>query len=287
MPDLILRRNLAEPTFALNIALRGVVDTETTEAIAAEILWRWEDEPDMKPQLLGKVTAGNELAVPFEPLQGREIRLYSIAKTAKGDQDAFDIKSASQKRFGASGVAEISAIAYDDTPNEVTGDIANNGGTGTIRVFRKQGSGGDFVQIQTLAYTATEFVDEPPSDETYYYKLTQDGQTGESSTLSVVVDNAGSTTGSAPTGLSAFYSDSPRQVELAWTNNGGTGQNIIERKVGHGAWNTIDSVADTVDEYDDTFLFNHLNQFYTYRVSNESATGFSNEVSVYVSGGEY
>lgn len=281
MADITLRFRLSEPGLPHNIALRGVVDDAATDSVAVQLFWRWDDEPDMKPQPLGKATAGNELAVPFD-LKGRSIRVFPISFTAKGDQNVTNLSDAKAKLFNPSAPPELSNIAYNSGTNEVTADIAGNGGIGTIRLYRKQGSG-DFTEIQTLAYTATGFTDTPPVDETYYYKVTQDGQSGESSTQTIVVSAAGSTTGTAPSALSAVYNSSPRQVELDWTNNGGTGSIYVERKAGFsGMWTLLTTLASSAVSYDDTTLFSPYNQIYFYRVSNTSATGFSNEADAYV-----
>ena len=94
--ELTLRRNLsASPLLPNGLALRGIVDAGETEAVAVKIYWRWEDEPAMEPQYLGTGVAGHDLVVPFD-LNGREIRLFLVSKTAANRGSVQDIKEAEQ-----------------------------------------------------------------------------------------------------------------------------------------------------------------------------------------------
>lgn len=95
MANLVLRRRLSEPTFALNIALNGVPPATPTESIIADIYWRFEADPTVDPQYLGSTAAGTDLVVPFD-LKGQDIRLYAVSRTAEGDFSVRDIKEAEQ-----------------------------------------------------------------------------------------------------------------------------------------------------------------------------------------------
>lgn len=280
MPDLTLRQNLSEPTFSLNIALRGVVDTDTTPAIVSELYWRWEDEPDMKPQPLGKVTAGQELAVPFD-LQGRQIRISSVALTEKGDQDVSNLKSAVSKLFTPTEVAVLADATFDSGTDEVTLTIDNNGGAGNINIFRQIDSEGFFL-LTSVAPATTSYVDSPEIDGTYQYKLTQDLLTGESNTKTVAVDVDAAGAGSPPSALTANYDDGLETTDLDWTNNGGTGDNVIERKEGFNPYTMIATVASSAITYTDSIERTSVSRSVYYRVRNTSVAGYSNVEVIYV-----
>ncbi len=100
MIKLILEPNLSESSFAKNILLDGVVALSETPSTTAEIFWRWDDETSMKPESLGRVTAGNSLRIPFD-LKGRDIRLYLVSETADGLRSVSGIEQAVQTVFAA------------------------------------------------------------------------------------------------------------------------------------------------------------------------------------------
>lgn len=281
MIDLVLRQRLSEPTTPRHLALQGIPAGTETPSVMAEVFWRWDDEPDMEPQSLGKVTAGHELAVPFD-LKGRAIRLWPVALTAKGQRSASFVKDANYVVFAVSAPA-LSNLAFSSP--DVTGDIDNNGGVGDISILRKLSTDANFSVIQVVPATTPNFTDTPPINGDYEYKLTQEGQEGESNTLSVTVSGAGSGAGTPPDGLSAFSTVGADdvQVDLSWTNHGGTGDNIVEAKYGSsGSWNFSTSVPSGTNS---TTIF-ESRSYYTYtvyyRVYNDAVTGYSNEDNVTV-----
>lgn len=98
MANLILRQRLSETSFALNIALSGVVQEGETATKAVDIYWRWEDEPDSEPQYLASGVAGFPITVPFDP-KGREIRFYMISKTETGFASDRNVRESEQIVF--------------------------------------------------------------------------------------------------------------------------------------------------------------------------------------------
>ncbi len=111
--------------------------------------------------------------------------------------------------------------------------------------------------------------------------IQQDGIAGFSNELSVVVSGLASDVGSPPSGLTAVFDDVDT-VTLDWTNNSGTGSNIIERALYGGSFEYVDSVSDSTITYDDTVVPDNFNRTYVYRISNESVAGYFNEAIVYV-----
>jgi hypothetical protein len=277
---LILRRRVSELTFTLGLVLNGVAPAGETTSTVGEIFWRWEDEPDMAPELLGRAVSGKSLRVPFD-LKGRDIRLFINSQTSDGRRSVAAITEAEQIVYSPSNVPVLADLTFDGGPDEVTGTIAANDGAGTIRILRQLEDDG-FFEIQTVAFDETEFVDEPVIDGTYSYKLMQDGQEGESNTLSVEVTGVSGEAGSPPSDLSGVFDD-VETVTLDWTNNGGTGSNVIESKQSPGG---VYEIAGTVGSGTATADITEVRGLYSrtvyYRVRNESVSGYSNEISVFI-----
>lgn len=281
MIDLTLRQRLSEPTTPLHLAMQGIAAGIETTSVSAEIFWRWDDDPDMEPQSLGKVAAGHELAVPFD-LKGRAVRLWPVALTAKGQRSASFVKDANYVVFAVSAPA-LSNVVFSSP--DVTGDIDNNGGVGDISILRKLSTDTNFSVIQTVSAATTTFTDTPTINGTYEYKLTQEGQDGESNTLSATVTGSGSGAGTPPDGLSAFSTVGADdvQVDLSWTDHGGSGDNIVEAKYGSsGSWNFSTSVPSGSNST--TIFESRSYSTYTvyYRVYNDAVSGYSNEDNVTV-----
>lgn len=76
--DLILRQRANIPT--PNIVLEDKVITSFEESVAADIYWRYEDEPEKEPIYLGSAKAGTSLQVPF--VLEKAIRLFAVSRTA-------------------------------------------------------------------------------------------------------------------------------------------------------------------------------------------------------------
>jgi hypothetical protein len=280
MPDLILRQNLCEPTFTLNLVLRGVVEATNEESTAALIYWRWEDDPTMAPQPLGQALAGKSLTVDFD-LKGKAIRLFNISKSKTGKLSVKDMKQAEQLVFMLT-LPVLADATFDTGTDDVTLTIANNGGTGNIQILRQLGSD-DFVQIDEVSPSTTNYTDSPTIDGTYTYKLTQTGQDGESNSRSVVASTIGAGAGTTPDTLAGDW-DGFDSVDLTWTNHGGTGDVIVEKKTHFSSWFTTATLTSADTSYEDTAILQdpEFSYTYQYRVRNTSATGYSNTISVYV-----
>lgn len=280
MTPFVIRPHLSESTFAKSLALNGVAEEETPSTVG-EIYYQFVDDPTMKPVYLGKAVAGHELRVPID-LQNRQVLLSLVSRTSDGKRSVANITEAEQLLFTPSAAPVLSDLTFDSMTGEVEGTIDENGGTGTIRILRQLGSD-EFFEIDNLPSGTPTFIDIPDLDGTYSYKLTQDGQSGESNTRSVVVSGAGSPAGSPPSALSATFNGGLDTVTVAWTNNGGTGSNIVEQKIGSGGFFVVaDTVASGTNTTDISVSRGSTNQTYYYRVRNESVAGYSNEDSVTV-----
>lgn len=281
MADITLRYNLAESELLPhNIALRGVVDAGETEAATIPIYWRWDDEPDMEPQLLGNVKPGGTLSVPFD-MKGRDIRLIKNERSSVGRQAFRNLRNADYIVFSQTTVAQLQDAVFGSGVNTLT--IANNGGTGDIHILRKIDSA-DYAEIGTNAFDDPSFVDTPDINGAYSYKLVQDGLEGESNVLSTTVTGIGSPAGTPPTALTAIW-DGTDTTTISWTNHSGTGSNIVERSssLNHSLWVVISTVSSGSTSTTDTVIPSPGgSRTYYYRVRNESVAGYSNEDSIFV-----
>lgn len=66
-----------------------IVDAYTASAFAY-VYWRWDDDPTMTFQYLGRQNAGSTLVVPFSNPPSRAIRLSVISSTEDGQLTATD-----------------------------------------------------------------------------------------------------------------------------------------------------------------------------------------------------
>lgn len=281
MTPFVIRPHLSEPTFTKSLALNGVAPATETPSVVGEIYYQFVDEPAAKPEYLGKAVAGHTLRVPIS-LRNRQVLLSLVSKTADGLRSVANITEAEQLLFTPSTTPVLADLTFDSMTGEVTGTITENQGTGTIRVLRQLGTD-EFVEVDSVASGTPTFTDIPILDGTYTYKLTQDGQTGESNSRSVVVTGAGSPAGSPPTALTATFNSGLDTVTVAWTNNGGTGNNSVEQRIGTGGiYVEADSVSSATTTTDISVTRGSTNQTYYYRVRNESVAGYSNEDSVTV-----
>lgn len=281
MTPFVIRPHLSESTFTKSLALNGVAADDETPSTVGEIYYQFVDEPTAKPVLLGKAVAGHSLRVSID-LQNRPILLSLVSKTADGLRSVANITEAEQLLFTPSTTPVLSALTFDGMTGEVEGTITENQGTGTIRILRQLGSD-DFFEVDSVPSGTTTFIDIPDLDGTYTYKLMQDGQAGESNSRSVVVSGAPAPAGSPPTLLTATFNGGLDTVTVSWTNNGGTGSNIVEQKIGSGGVFVVaDTVASGTATTDISVSRGSTNVTYYYRVRNESVAGYSNEDSVTV-----
>lgn len=278
MVELILEENLSEPTWPKGLVLDTVVFTTEAASTVGRVYWRFNDEPDAAPQILGDRSAGSDLVIPFD-LKGHAIRLFLISVSQTGNKSVSDIKKAVQTVFQPPVVAVLADATFDTGTDDVTLTITNNGGGGDIHIFRQLGSEG-FAEIASVSFSTPSYVDSPPIDGTYQYKLTQDGLEGESNTLEVVASTIGGGTGTAPTDLTGDWDSD--LVTLAWVNHGGTGNNIVERKFAGGAYAVDASLASSSTGHTDGQAAGPHGRWVYYRVTNESVTGYSNELGVFI-----
>jgi len=114
--DLTLRQNHGFPTFSLNIALRGISPpTDETPSTSVKIYFRFEDAPDDEPVLLGQVTAGESLKIPFDP-KGRTMRFFANPLSEDGERLFTDYAAMSQTTFTPTPLPE------DDAPRMVASE---------------------------------------------------------------------------------------------------------------------------------------------------------------------
>jgi hypothetical protein len=272
--NVTLRRRLAPTTQPYNVALRGIADRAT--AVSAEVYWRVPDDLTSNWQPLGTGKAGTTLKVPFDP-KGQTIEFSMITVNENGFRSTSIIDDGVRTRFTV-GPPALTSLSF--SAPDVTGGIANNGGTGDISVLRKLSTDSAFSVVQTVSAATTSFTDTPPINGDYEYKLTQAGLDGESNSLMVTVSGGGGGAGTPPDGLSASF-DGIESVTLNWTNHGGTGNEIVEAKYGSGgSWNQIAILPNGTASYGDTETRSDTTYVVYYRVYDSDVTGYSNETFV-------
>lgn len=75
------------------------------------------------------------------------------------------------------------------------------------------------------------------------------------------------------------------QIDLSWTNHGGTGSVIIERRLAYsGPFSTVATLSASATSHTDTVLAGSAPCPVYYRVKNTSAPGYSNTVDTYWAG---
>lgn len=134
--DLVLRQNLAGPTFATNIALRGVPPSEPTlESQFVDVYWKFDDDPAMEPIYLGRGNAGETLNVPFD-LKGRTIRLFAASVTEDAQRLISDFSKMVQTTFDKAPTPEDASVGFEATEDIDAGmfvNVYNASGTAKIR----------------------------------------------------------------------------------------------------------------------------------------------------------
>lgn len=226
--------------------------------------------------------------VPETPRKYRVIAIEDRDSDASGDrslvlqelyENAYDPQDAYIEAGDPPPVASpsIGTLTYVDPT--ITGTITGVVGTGAIHVLRRIGLTGVYEEIIALPSTSTSFTDTPFVGGTYYYKLLQDGATGESAEVSIVISLP--VVGSAPTDLTGFATEPDPPVthwdiELDWVNHGAGGSVIVERKIGTGSYFTVATLPPSATTYVGTAPPNRP-QIY-YRVSNTAVPGYSNEL---------
>lgn len=171
----------------------------------------------------------------------------------------------------------LSSLSWNGITDLVTGNFSVNGGTGTVRVLRKPGrtnEGGTFTEVTTTAASATSFTNSPTPTGWYTYKLTQDGVTGESNVLDVYIDLANV---AAISSLS--FNSSTNQVTVNITNNGGTGNIQILRRLDGGAWSQRGEVSSGTTSFVDAVSASGT---YDYKLTQTGIAGESGIQSITV-----
>ena len=122
-PPLYLRQNLSEPNLPLSLVLRAI-PPRPSRAISGIVFWRWEDKPAMQPVVLGEVTAGERLEVPFN-LDGKAVRLFVLGRTAKGQLSSLRPEDGAQAVVTGPSVPPPASQTFKAAENLSARDIVN------------------------------------------------------------------------------------------------------------------------------------------------------------------
>ena len=179
-------------------------------------------------------------------------------------------------------LAESAPTSLDASFNTGTGNATltwtNNNALGMIAIERKKDSG-SYAQIGMVAFNVSEFIDTTITlNGTYTYRVRNMNIPATYSNEDSFVVTTESDPTNAPSALSVAEVTND-VVTCDWTNNGGTGNNLIERKLGvGGTWGQVGSVSSATATFNDTTIT--ADGTYYYRIKNANAEGYSNEASI-------
>lgn len=180
--------------------------------------------------------------------------------------------------------AESAPTSLDATFNTGTGNATliwtNNNALGMNLIERKKDSG-SYAQIGTTPFNVATFVDTTITlNGTYTYRVRNANVPATYSNEDSFVVTTESDPTNAPSSLSVAEVTNDI-VTCTWINNGGTGNNLIERKLDvGGSWGQVGSVASGVNTFDDTTI--SADGIYYYRIKNADEEGYSNEANITV-----
>lgn len=290
MIDAVLFTNEGTTATTRNGHLDGVAAVERPQfhAVRYKYYWRWYDTPEQEPQFLCEGVVNQSARVPFDTQQ-RDIVIMQVAFDAHGRPNVTHPREGASYVFTQNTVASLVDATFSS--GTVTLTIANNGGSGNINIRRRaHGTSDPFGVIASVAPSTTSTTDTTITlAGDYDYDLTQDGLLGSSNikTITATFGGGGGTpTGTTPDGL-GISDDGPDGsgiigVHLNWTNHGATDDIRIWHKVYGGVYEIYDTVSSSTTIYD-TFLDQvGTNKTHYFYVDNPSASGTSNEVSVFI-----
>jgi len=280
------------------------------------IYWRFEDEVDKGLQFLEEVVAGEEFSFPLDH-KGRVVEFFTVSKTKSGSLSVPNPLQGEYYRFdpGAlilageditagellnhyddSGVTKARLADATDATKPCQSFAGNDALTGEY--VRPLNASNDITGLtgktpgvpQYLSTTPGAMTESPAADPAVDGgKLLQKIGTALSpiavdfnpETGTVVIGTGGSI--AYPPSALALTDLGGGSIQLDWTNNGGTGDNIIERMAEAGGggfgfgWHFIGSVSNVTATYTDALIDSDT---YFYRVRNASVLGYSNVESI-------
>lgn len=278
----------------------------TVKSTRGELWMSFINQPSKAPFKIGDVVAGQVVQIPL--VADEPVRLYLISHDASGRRTTLGFSNAKTFDFqpnkellipvitqdGAAANAQINFIAsnytektkfrkirYADddefTTNVVESLQSSNNAQGVM------GAGFSIIRTGDLTGTKDVFVEIAHSSNNIVFDR---WSLAVAATFAASGGSGGSGGGTTPTSeappSNLGLSQSSGVVTLDWINNGGTGNNVIERKINGGSWAELpDEVAYNVATTTDTPTLPGTN-IYTYRVKNRNVAGYTLEQSITV-----
>jgi hypothetical protein len=278
----------------------------TVKSTRGELWMSFINQPSKAPFKIGDVVAGQVVQIPL--VADEPVRLYLISHDASGRRTTLGFSNAVTFDFqpnkelkipvitqdGGAANAQINFIASNYTEKTKFRKIryADDEDFTTNVVYSLQSSenaqgimSANFSILRTGDLTATKdvFVQIAHSSNNIVFdrwslavpaRFAASGGSGGSGGGTPPVSEA------PPSGLGLTQASGV--VTLNWLNNGGTGNNVIERKINGGSWAELpDEVAYNVATTTDTPTTPGTNIF-TYRVKNRNVAGYTLEESITV-----
>ncbi|HEX3044633.1 MAG TPA: fibronectin type III domain-containing protein [Bacillota bacterium] len=204
---------------------------------------------------------------------------YPVSQILAGSASNIDFSG----QVGTAPSAAPTTLASSDvSPSQVTLTWTDNSDNEQgFKIERKTGTGGTYVQIDTVTTNVETYTDSTLTQSTtYYFRVKAYNAYGDSGYSNEVQVNTTSGVPVAPSGLTATAAASTPQIDLSWTDNSGNETGFrIERKIGaSGSYSQIYTVAAGTTSYSDTGL--DYGTIYYYRIkayNTYGSSGYSNE----------
>lgn len=280
-------------------------------ATQGELWMAFVNQPSKPPFKIGNVVAGQIVQIPLT--SDEPVRLYLISHDASGRRVTFGFSNAQTKIFAANKETKIPIITQDGAALNTTINFITSNYSEKTKFRRIQYA--DDSAFTTNVIESNQGTENAQGLITPNFTITRTGdltatksvyvRIGHSSnninfdrwSLPVLVtfansggtggSSGGTTPGSAAPPSNLALSQASGIVTLTWLNNGGTGNNVIERKIGSGDWAELPAeVASGIATTTDTPTTPGTNIYY-YRVKNRSVTGYTltENISVTVASG--
>lgn len=279
---------------------------EKVPAKSGELWMSFINQPSKAPFKIGNVIAGQVVHIPLN--SDEPVRLYLISHDAAGRRISSGFNNAKILDFAANKESLIPIITQDGTAeNAVINFKASNYSEKTKH--RKIQYADDIDFTTNVVETMQSFVNaqgiitpnfpinrtgDLSATKTVYVRIAHSSNNINfdkwSSPITATFANSGGSGGSGggtppvsvapPSGLT--LSETGGVVTQNWVNNGGDGNNVIERKINDGSWSELpDEVAYNITTATDTITLPGTNIF-NYRIKNRNVIGYSEEKSITV-----
>lgn len=204
MSSLILLARQGDALF-LSPLDQPAVRTPSLPAAIVDIYMGYVDEPFGKATLVGQITPGNTLIVPFNPERDRDVRFYKIVRSAEGIPDVSQMLDADTQVLEVNRVTEAPDVtqATNATNTTVVLSLPASRFVRTVRVETSPNAdySGSTITEYTVDDTGSGLTGAVPSSiliarppgplaHTIYYRVSVSGGVGDTARFTPPVDGS-------------------------------------------------------------------------------------------------